>query len=493
MADQRETGHLVAHGMEKARIPQNGLGEQLKTYFAYFYPRIDFLPETADIYPNTDNAQAEVEREAFKRGLEIIHRNNDVANIINGPEYRSLLRRQKHQKGPCAIGVCFCIDGRLPRIHLVGLIAGATETMAGIQTTRRSKIDGRLELTSTTLDQSIASKPTKEDAQLLEITIAHDDCGAMKKRQADQQQNGTPFGSDDLILENLDLFGDSIEAMRRKYNNAATSMGRETLEKVGIRMVYFPERMALFAGYGDNTGNTLSTFDIAMELSQKYPEYDSKYKDNFEKLEIFLEKETDLTDFVDKLFGDPNFNQQISESLQTIEELHGLTPEQAQTYRYLMARITALNILSGTHRARETDHKYHVDHPFAHHNESYMALTIDDGLNVTVGQFDPEVQVFGAAVASAAEATEHVKVENVLLDRRTDVVYPRILFISAGVAEDSKEESIKQARAKLARDFNSIISNRDILRLIRTGKIVPIPVIIKNRSAQIIEVPNLAL
>lgn len=490
MNDMKEIGQFT---QENKRIPQNGFDIQLESFMRYFYSRFTFLPESAEIYPTTDNAQVEVEKEAFKRGLGIIHRNNEVADIINGAEYRAILRRQKHQKGPCAVGLCFCIDGRLPRIHLIGLTAGVAETMAGEQKTSHSSLDGRLELASTTLGQSIASKPTREHAQLLEGVIAHDDCGAMKKKQTELAQRGTPFQSDDLILENLDLFSDSLTAMTRKYNNAATSMGRDILDKVGIRFVYFPERMALVAGYGDNSMNTLSSFEIAKQLSEKYSEYDSKYKTNFEKLEVLLDKERDLTDLVDKLFADSDFNQRITESLNTINELANLTPEQSQAYRYIMARMSALNILTGTYKTQERVHKHHVNHPFAHHNESYMALTIDDGLNVTVGQFDPEVQVFGAAVSNVAEAIDHIKTENALMNNQEDAKPPRILFISAGVAEDSREESIKQARAKVARDFNIIINNRDILTLIKTGKIVPIPVIIKNRSAQIIEVPNLAL
>lgn len=492
MTSISEKDHL-GQRLEKARIPKNGFDVQLETYLRFLYSRLTFLPEAAEIYPTTDNIQAKVEIDGYKRGLEIIHRNNEVADILNGDEYRTILRRQRHQKGPCAIGICACIDGRLPIIHLVGQTAGVTETMAGEQKTRHSSLDGRLELASTTLGLSIASKPTKENAQLLEGVIAHDDCGAMKKKQAELIKKGTPLPFDDLILSNFDIFSDSLAAMTRKYNNAATSMDRETLNKVGIRFAYFPERMALVAGYGDDSGNTLSSFEIATQLSTRYPDYDSKYQTNFEKLEVLLDKERDLTDLVDKLFADVDFNQRIAESLNVINELASLTPEQSQAYRYIMARISALNILTGTYKTKETDHKFHVNHPFAHHNESYMALTVEDGLNPTVGQFDPEVQVFGAAVSNIGEAIDHIKTESILMDKRDDALHPRILFISAGVAEDSKEEGIKQARATLARSFNSIVGNRDILKLIKTGKIVPIPVIIKNRSAQIIEIPNLAL
>lgn len=479
-------------------IPERGvaLDRQLYTYLSYLYSNIELDPSSQDLFPDTENIKAEIERKGVERGIQIVERNNAVAQIINSPEYKAIHERQIAQKGNCALGVSECIDGRLPRIHLWGLTAGVQESLAGVLSTRVSLIDGRVKLRSQTLEQSIAARPSAGFSQLLQVSLAHSECGAMNMWSKQREENGNPFPQDNLIDANYELYSPGTEAITRIYNNSATSQEKPPLKKIGIRLYYDTDTMGLTLDPTSEDGKSVSTSDTVKSLRKEFEAYDSKYKDNFDDLEVLLSKERDQTDLVDLLFQNDRFNRIVQRALERSQELHDLTPEQQQAFRYIWARFTALQILTGTYKGTERNENHvHVEQPFAHHNESYMSVTVDDGLNVIVGQFDPEVQVFGATVPNAEEAVNHITTEDMLMDKRgEDTKPPRVLFISAAMAEDSNDPaSYKKARANVANAYRQIVETPQMAKLILSGKIIPIPVIIKNRSAQIVGVPNLAL
>lgn len=482
-------------GIERYRgIETGGLDSQLSNYLRYFYAGIELSPVSLQLFPGTENVKAELERKALNQSLEIAERNNEVANILRSPEYNILLERQRKQKGECAMGVSNCIDGRIPTVHLLGFIAGVSETMAGVLQTVKSKLDKRIRLKSQTLDQSISGRPSQDYSDLLEIFLAHVHCGAMAKWAKERKGGPEEFKSDDLISENLNLFKEGLEAVTRIYNNSAVSVGREPLKKVGIKAVYDPESMGVTFGYGEQ--NPISTTQLAEQLSPEFAEFHGKFAASFTDLGKFIEKETAVTDLIDKLYSNDSFNKAIVSALSELDELKDLTPDQQNAFRFFVAKFTASQILTGIHVGDVP-----LNHPFTEHSEKYMTITVDDGLNVNVGQYDPQEQVFAAVVTDKEDAIDHILTEKSLMDNANKTTRPYILFISSALAEDAPQKTetgrpsgaLKQARANLAKNFRDITEDPRIVDLIRSGEIVPIPTIITNRSRQIVEVTNLAL
>ena len=479
-------------GPEQMR-PREGeagrLNGQLSTYLRYFYSNIELSPQSADFFLGTENVKAELESKALKQSLEIIQRNNDVASLLKSPEYQQLIDRQREQKGDCAVGVSNCVDGRIPTVHLLGWMAGVSESLAGVLPTYTSTLDGRVRLESQTLEQSIAARPSQEYSELLEIFLAHDHCGAMAK----WRDEGKGFQSDDLVAENLSLFKNGVEAVTRKYNNSAVAAGRQPLQTVGIRAVYDPETMGVTVGRGEQ--NPLSTTDLARSLVAEFEDVHGQFAYNFTDLGKLIEKEKAVTDLIDKLYGNEGFTMAVDSALTNLDELKGLTPKQQKAFRFLIAKFTASQILTGIHE--KTDHTHH---PFTEHSEKYMAVTVDDGLNVNVGQYDPEEQSFAAVVSNRDQAVSHILTEVSLMDTASKATRPYVLFISNALAEDARDVvtgrpngALKQARANVAKNFRDITEDPEIAGKIKSGEIVPIPVIITNRSRKIVEVPNLAL
>jgi hypothetical protein len=86
------------------------------------------------------------------------------------------------------------------------------------------------------------------------------------------------------------------------------------------------------------------------------------------------------------------------------------------------------------------------------------------------------------------------------MDTASKATRPYVLFISNALAEDARDVvtgrpngALKQARANVAKNFRDITEDPEIAGKIKSGEIVPIPVIITNRSRKIVEIPNLAL
>src|SRR6266542_2940967 len=137
---------------------ESTLAGQLSSFLRYYYSGIELSPQALEIYPGTENVKVELERKALAQSLEIVARNNAVADILTSTEFRNIQQQEIAQKGPCAVGASDCIDGRLPAVHLFAFQAGVYETMAGVLDTYKSEIDGRTRLESKTLEQSISAR-----------------------------------------------------------------------------------------------------------------------------------------------------------------------------------------------------------------------------------------------------------------------------------------------------------------------------------------------
>ena len=491
MTAERTDGRVIDSRPDKN--PLAILVPQMHDYLHYYSAGVRWIPESlAGNYPNTDHPRAEISRSSSEQILAFLRRNIEVNRVLNSEKYRDLMARQRVLKGRAAIGVTGCIDGRDPYIHLFGWTAGVSETMAGVVGTYTSNVDGKKRLKSPTIEQSISHRPESTDSELLEIFLAHEHCGAMTKWAQKGGINGSVFDTNsDLIAENLVLFDPGINAIERRYNSAAIALSKQPLERIGIKAVYSPKTMGIEIGYG--TADSISTTKLASTLSQSFPEYHLKYRNDFHKLERFLSKEEDVTDLIEDLYRNVEFLEAIGTVSQG-EELKGLTKAQMDAVKFVLAKVLANQILSGTYLNLESEEKGDHAHPFEAHAEAYMAITIDDGLNMTVGQHDPEMQVFGATVPTAQDAVEHIVTEVSLLDKTGRRTKPYIIFISNAVAQNmEKQGALKQARAVLSTHFSQIIENRRVSKMIRSGVLVPVPVIIQNRTNQIVEIPNLFL
>lgn len=491
---RRPTGTPDTRNLTSEVTPLVALAPQMHNFLHYFYAGVRWVDQDLKAnFPNTEHPRAEVTRFAQEQILALLQRNIEVSRVLNSKDYKDLMERQRKIKGKAAIGVIGCIDGRNPYMHLLGWTGSVSETMAGVIKTYPSKNDNKSRLRSKTIEQSISTRPQKQDSELLEICLAHEHCGAMEKWAHQGGVNGVSFSpSDNLVAANLTLFDSGILAIDRKYNSAATAAGKPVLSKVGIKAVYDPETMGLTIGYGQE--GLISTGAIARKLAREYPNFHLKYKMNFNELDKFLAKERDVTDLIEMLYSNDEFNAAFASSASSNKELSGLTQNQLDAAKFVLAKITANQILTGTYRHDNANEKGDHIHPFEEHAEPYMAITIDDGLNLTVGQHDPEMQVFGASVPTVEDAVDHIVTEVSLLDKIGKAKKPYIVFISNGVTDASDEQgAMKQSRTVLATHFSQIVENKQISRLIRSGHLVPVPVIIQDRTNLVAEIPNFAL
>jgi len=463
------------------------LGGQLTHYLNSFYEGIELSQEASGILSTNESPKDTLVIRALRQGRQIINRNNQVAEYLMSAAFKLVKEREEILQGECSIGVSKCIDGRLPE-HIFAFLTGMSETMAGVLPTE-TRLDGKKRLKNKTLEQSIARRA--QEGPLLEWMIAHTKCGAMKKWQGERAGKANKFKSGDLIAENFNLFQDSIEAITDTYNSTATANGKTPLERVCVRAVYDVDTMGITVGYGEE--QQLSSTALAQQLCGEFEDVHAIYADSFTDLDHLKEKETAVIDLVDRLFKNQTFNKTIENALSNLQETAGLTAEQQQAFRFFIARFTAFQILTGVHTGKEESH---IRHPFAEHDEQYMAISVEEGLNVTVGQYEPEDQVFGAVVSGKEEAIDHILTEESLMTAHGKE-HPHLLFISNAIDEEAVEldspTKYKQARANLARNFWDIVNDPRIAREIQLGRIVPIPVIMGNRSREILEIPNLAL
>ncbi|MBI2443240.1 MAG: hypothetical protein HYV40_05030 [Candidatus Levybacteria bacterium] len=488
----------------------NHLLPSLREHFRYYFGNLELSTSASEYYPGLENSKPIIQHRAEQAATIIIERVNTVAEILNDPEFTILTNEQKKMIGPCVLGIAKCIDGRLNAAQLFGMTANVWETMAGIIPTIPSPFDGeRILLYPQTLSQAIAARPKQDDhPELLEINIAHTECGAMDKRKTEQERKGEPFASDDLVAENLKLFVAQSKAITNLYNLAAAEADHDMLQRVTIDAVYDTDSMGFIFGYGQDAPlfTPRLTRDVAQPLSERLLEryqdmhyVPGMYRFNFHQTEVFLEKERVITNIIKTLLFDLDYNHGISNQfrkrmftdLHRIPEVTELSANQYRALEFFIARNVALQYTTGLyeHQAGQEAH-----HAFADHAEAYQSITRDDGLNVTVGLYDPEVQVFGASAPKTEDAVDHILTQSWLMNKRDLVKVPYILFVTSALAEDATDEdSIKQARANVAKIFRDIVTNEQMLAQMRAGVFVVVPAIVKNRSHEIIEIPNLAL
>lgn len=438
-----------------------------------------------------------------------VNRNNAMADVLSSAPYRATQERERQLRGEAAVGKIVCIDGRIATAHTSGTIEGVQESMGGCVDTSISKLTGQVELKSQTLDRAIEERPVQEASEVLEIDYAHgqvsyqengditaeSDCGAMKKFEAEAEARGNPFETTDLIAENFRLMEPAVEAITRKYNLSASDAGKKPLDKVVIRAVFDTRSQGTLLGYGDQnvpffTSAVLEALepqlflDLRDDPRLREPGY---FRQSFTQIDRYLDKEERTADLIEYFMGNRDYRRSLREATDRLDELQGLTPNQQQALAFSLAKTMAFQWLTGLYKRELAP-----SHPFSRHNEQFQAITVDDGYGATVGQHDPEVQVFAANTATIPEAVDHVKTKNLLMDHYAEGK-PYVLFISSGIAESAANnpDVRKQARATVGRTFKGITQNDDIAEAVRSGTLIPVPAIVTSRSNRVIEIPNL--
>ncbi len=473
------------------KIEMSPLEANLESYFGNLYSRM-----------NPDLAQDErFLQEIQSRSLAIINRNNKVAEILKSPFYKEVIENDKELKGPCAVNVDICIDGRIPDIHLLGLTGNTWETGAGIIGLRESPLDGQMELESSRLTEAVIERTEKENPQMIQILTAHTSlsehrrlaqnnfeklpdhgCGKMKKMHLDGEVTNR-----DLVAANLEIHEQSAQAFTDLYNRAAEANNVEPLRKVAITAVYDTDTMGLMLGYG--TDHELFTTDITRGIvaDQRINEdltriagEPGSMKDTFTDVDKIIDLETQVMKTTEYLMNDDTFKGSFEKYSSSY--LQDYTDEQKHALFYTLTRNIAFQRTSGVYVEQDShDHA----HPFVHHGEGYQSLSMDGAI---VGEFDPEVQVFGAMVSTDQEAVGHIKIQTGLMESIKATEPPYIMFLSNSLTNGATPEVLERARGQLRELYRTIKSDTEIMDWIKTGKLVPVPVLIDSKTREIRDV-----
>lgn len=467
-------------------LDNHPLSQQLDNYLKDFYARMVTKGEF-DVKPSLESIR--------RQGLHIIDINNRVSEMHDSERYQDQKERHKRQRGRCAIGMCQCIDGRNSIPHGIDQVGSVWETKAGILKLEDSPFgDGIKTLESSRLEESIAERAqNSEKGPLLEVLFAHTSlhnpdhgCGAMKQRLA----NGVvPEGTTDLVLENLRLHEESAKVIDGIYNRNVSDESKK-LAKVAIAGVQDTDTMGYVFGY--ETDAPLRTTTLAAELEDALTEgltnkYGVKipagtFRKNFNEIETFLDQSDFIYEGNEVLLKNDHFLDSVNSFL---DKTHPeLVEDQRQAFRYMVARNVSFQHLTGLYKEAG-----HPNHPFSDHEEDYQAVSLD---GITMGQYDPEHQVFGASPANAEEAIDHITTQCALMDSIGKAEKPYMLFLSRTVPGIlASNGMLENERGILRKTFTIILKDQVINKRIRSGELALVPVLL-DKTRRTVQIPNFA-
>src|SRR3989344_8957131 len=100
------------------------LGKQLRTYLDGYCSSVQTVHPDRQFIP--------LKESVFPQSFEIIRRNNQIAQIVTSPRYEGIVSQERELKGECVLMLSICIDGRIPKIHILGRNGTIWESKAGI-------------------------------------------------------------------------------------------------------------------------------------------------------------------------------------------------------------------------------------------------------------------------------------------------------------------------------------------------------------------------
>lgn len=479
---------IVESGVER----QGVLEGQLHTYLNTFYNRVRLTPESA--FRND-----EILETAFTNAASIIERNNFIADTISSPNYIRIVEAEKELQGRCELLFSWCIDGRIPWIHVAGLNASVWEAKAGIIPTF-TNAQGQLELDSGSIKENIDAK-ARDGLPILEILIAHThgektgDCGAMKERK---QRGLVPEDQTNLLAENLRLHSQAGALMSDQYNRAARLSNQPELAQAAITAVYDTDAMGMIFGYKtpelrfSTTGLTIYlSGSLSEQLGEKLGDdymHPGIRKQDFQNAAFAPQMEQMLLDMSKCLLEDEQFDLFRRMMRKHADVLFpDLTQEQHQALEFFIVRTVSRQYLTGLYQ--KTGERHH----FSDHGEGSMSISPD---GETVGQFDSDKQVFGASVTSSEEAVDHIKTKIALMEHHNGnsrVQKPFVLFVSSSVGISDSDHTLTRVRSRSRKLYGDIINEPEIAEKIQQGELVLIPALIDENTAEILDIPNFAI
>lgn len=426
---------------------------------------------------------------------EIVERNNAVAKILESPNFRKITKRQRELTKDTALGLVFCIDGRIPAIFLGGRFARHFEVPAGEISTINRKSDSELIPDSSDLNEALRRIAASSD-ELLEIIFAHTSlvdshhgCGAMMAKK----KAGLLTSKLSLEEANLKIIKEkTIPAITNMYQEFKVQLGSQPLKVVAIAALYDTDTFGIILNFDlTKIGNSLSTTELVNQYQDQMDEYFIKknlvfgsFKEKFSDLKYLTAFSKNVLAITESLIEGKVASKLSLELKDYINKFYpDLTDKQKQALIFLLIKNIAFQYLTGLSVIKRKT----SDHPFFTHGESYMAVAMR---GATIGKFDPQNQAFASTPADPKQAIANI---NTMLSILGDSpkVKPYILFVCNSIkVRDLKENSHALQRligsnAGLLRD---IIADQKLGGMIEKGEIIPVPVLIEEDTREVLKI-----
>lgn len=424
----------------------------------------------------------EIEPIILNRAIEVVKSSEKAATITSSSEFLATVRRLKELRGPCAIGVSECIDGREPPILIPGPIADVTEAKAGIIRVIRSPLDNAIEIESPRLTEALIERPSKEAPQILQILTAHSagepNCAAMIERR---QRGLISPEINDLIIANLIEHEGSAKAFATHYNRAARGLGKIELPQAAITAVLDMRTDGYHLGYGTadelHTTEVLKTVLMADRRSL-HEIAEPGIIENFTDAATLTQQEI-LKYKVSRFFlTNDVFRGVVDPYIQKNYPL--LSNEQKNALQFFLAYNSSFQYITGLYEGG--------NHKISEHDEQYMSFSTD---GVRIGDRDPSIQSFGATVATNEDAVDHIVTKTSLMEH-IGKKPPYIAFVSKACASGATAQTEERARAALRGLLNTVLRCPAIRTHVSNGDLIVIPAILHERTHKIQDFPNLS-
>lgn len=454
------------------------------------------LKEQLDLYLEhlSSHVSKKVPQKNTERILKIITRSNSVTHVINSKDYKYLFQSKQKLLGDVALGLVFCIDGRIPAIFLGGKFASHWEVPAAELTVNKRKSDGKLIPESNDLCEAFR-KVASSDRDMLEIVFGHTSlvdpdhgCGAM----AAKRKSGLLSSNLSNEEANLKIIEEnSIPAITTIYNEFRQQYGLDELKRVCISAIYDTDSFGII--FGSDKNAQLST----TKLTEKYKDVMDNFfiQDNIvyasfrktftqlKSLTKFSQSELSITE---SLLTNPSFKA-LSKQLDEFIDIHylDLTENQKMALKFFICRTMAIQYLIGACKVS----KRNPFHPFSNHEEEYMAISTRGS---TIGKYDPEEQGFCSTPSDAAVATTNIKIKlSIMSNKKKLQTQAALLFICNPVSRRDLRENNNQLHKVMdanAELFRAIIADTDLGKMVENLELLPISVLLDEDTSEILKI-----
>lgn len=461
------------------RASKNSLEQQLDLYLEHF----------------SIHTGKQVSKKDKTRIFSAIKRNNQVARVLNAGAFGKLVKRVKELMADTIVGYIFCIDGRIPAIFAGGKFARFFENPAAEVTTIKRKSDNKLIPDSSDLIEALRRVASMEE-DLLEIVAAHTSisdshhgCGAM----AAKRKAGLLDPKDSLEDANLKIIKEkTIPAISNIYNEFRVQFGLPILKKVAVPILYDTDTFGMFLNYDlKNDSEQLSTTGLVTKHKDRMDEFFIKknllfgaFRSKFSDLKFLTPFFENVVYMIEDILSYKVAKEMVEEIEEYINKYYpDLTAKQKKSLKFILVRNISIQYLTGLSDIK----KKALDHPFAQHEESYMAVAMRGG---TIGKFDPQNQVFASTPSDPQEAIQNINIKLSIMGN-SPKIRPYILFVCNSIARRDLEKNsnvlqrLMGSNAGLLRD---IIADNKLGRMIESGEMIPVPVLVEENSREVLKI-----